>query len=359
MIGVRERNALQASKPSTLPEALTSGPLFTVVLDYLPPPGLDFARRAPAARFAFLDSRQRPFIEQELANADVIVCSELPSALARQARRARLIQVMGAGIDAIDLESLPEGCTVCNLYVHGTSIAEWVLMAMLSLSRRVAHHDAMLRRGEWPGAFDWENTHARDLRGSMVGVVGLGHIGRSVVSLCRAVGMAAIAVTRRPGEYAAESSSLQWLGSFDDLPRLLQQADFTVLCVALDRSTTNLIGAEELAQVGPDSFLINVSRGPVVNEEALYVALRERTIAGAALDVWYTYPRANTRQCRPSTQPFWNLENVILSPHVAGRTIDTLLGRWNTVLDQIQRLSAGAPLENMQFKKSGDGGSAL
>jgi phosphoglycerate dehydrogenase-like enzyme len=338
--------------------ALTSEPLRTVVLDYLPPPGLDLEGGAPAARFAFLDSRRSPFIEEQLASADVIVCSELSGAMARLARRARLIQVMGAGIDAIDLESLPGGCTVCNLHVHGTSIAEWVLMAMLSLSRRLGHYDAMLRRGEWPGAFDWENTHARDLRGSVVGVVGLGHIGQSVVSLCRAVGMRAIAVTRRPGEHAAESSSLEWLGSLDDLPRLLQQADFTVLCVALDRSTTGLIDAGELVQIGSDSFLINVSRGPVVNEKALYRALRERTIAGAALDVWYRYPPGNTGQCHPSTQPFWDLENIILSPHIAGRTIDTLLGRWNTVLDQIHRLSSGAALENVQFEKSSNGGSA-
>jgi phosphoglycerate dehydrogenase-like enzyme len=193
-------------------------------------------------------------------------------------------------------------------------------------------------------------TPERDLCDRTLGAIGLGHIGSHVVALARALGMRAVAVTRSPSPERAEQHGLEWLGGLDSLPRLLRESDFALVCVPLTPETTGLIGPRELELLGPDSYLLNVARGPVVDESALYVALREGTIAGAAIDVWYRYPREVGERTMPASFPFWELENVVMTPHSAGWSESTVRTRWQFVADQLVRLREGRPLENVLWR---------
>ena len=277
----------------------------------------------------------------DLGDADAVVSDQMSGEQLRAAPRLRLVQALSAGADRIDRSALPPGCALCNVYAHEDAIGEWVLMAMLALTHHLLPYDRALRSGDWLRGLPLE----RELRGRTVGAIGLGHIGKRVVELARAFGMEAIAVTRSPSPERA--AGLRWLGALDSLDRLLAEADFAVVSVPLTSDTEGLVGRPELDLLGGEGYLVNVARGAVVDERALYEALRDRRIAGAALDVWWQYPKRRGEVTQPSEFPFGELDNVVMTPHVSGRSVGTERGRTQFVVDQLVRLARGLPLENV------------
>jgi phosphoglycerate dehydrogenase-like enzyme len=255
------------------------------------------------------------------------------------------VQAYSAGADGIEPEALPSGCTFCNLYGHERAIAEWALMCMLVLSRHLLAYDRGLREGRWRRYDDDAIELERLLHGQVVGLVGFGHIGRETAELARAVGMQVAAVTRTPSP--ERGAGLRWLGGLDDLHRLLTEADFAVVTVPLASETAGLIGEAELDALGPSGHLLNPARGEVVDEEVLYRALRDGRIAGAAIDTWYRYPAEAGEEIAPSRFPFGELENVVLTPHVSGRSKTTREVRWAWLEAQLRRFGRGEPLENV------------
>jgi phosphoglycerate dehydrogenase-like enzyme len=276
----------------------------------------------------------------DVAGADAIVCNRLTAEDTRGAQRLRLVQALSAGADSIDRAALPEGCVLCNAYAHEDAIGEWTLMAMLALTRNLLAYDRALRHGEW-----LEPPLERELRGRTLGTIGYGHIARRVAELARAFGMEVVAVTRSPS--SGRGDGLRWLGGVDELGRLLEEADFALVAVPLAPETEGLLGRRELDLLGPDGYLVNVARGAVADESALYEALLERRIAGAALDVWWTYPDGSGGRAAPARLPFGELDNVVMTPHVSGRTEGTGEGRRRLVVEQLLRLDRGEPLANV------------
>jgi phosphoglycerate dehydrogenase-like enzyme len=214
-------------------------------------------------------------------------------------------------------------------------------MGVLALTRHLLVYDRGLRSGAWSRDLPIE----RELRGRTLGAIGLGHIGRRVVELGRAFGMEAVAVTRSPAPERAQG--LRWLGPFADLDRLFAEADVAVVCVPLAPETAGIVGARQLELLGPEGYLANVARGGIVQEQPLYEALREGRIAGAALDVWWQYPGSRKASAQPSELPFHELDNVVMTPHVSGRSEGTQSGRAQFVVEQLVRLAEGRPLENV------------
>ncbi len=280
-------------------------------------------------------------VAPRLGDADVLISPRFTPEMAGAAKNLRLIQTIGAGTDEIDFQTVPAGATVCNVYGHETAIAEYVLMTMLALDRDLLGLDRRLRRGDWG-----DRSPQRELRRRTLGLVGLGAIGTEVARYAARLGMRAIAVTRSPDPDRAERLGLAFLGGLADLRRVLSDADFVVVAVPLNAATLGMIGERELGAMKPTAYLINVARGRIVDEGALYQALRGRRIAGAAIDVWYRYPARN--ECRsPSDQPFHELENVIMTPHIAGWTEGTVRHRWNAIGENLRRLACGEPLLNV------------
>jgi phosphoglycerate dehydrogenase-like enzyme len=229
-------------------------------------------------------------LTDDVAEADAVVCGRLRPADTARATRLRLVQSLSAGADGIDRTALPPGCTLCNVYEHEVAIGEWCLGAMLALAHRLREFDADLRRGEWHRDEEGGDYLVPELlHGRTVGTIGYGHIARRVHELAAAVGMQTRHVRRGAGA--------------DELDELLRASDWLVVACPLTDETRGLVGARELDQLGPDGWLVNPARGPVVDERALYEALRDRRIAGAAIDTWYRYPRPESeRAARPSSR---------------------------------------------------------
>jgi phosphoglycerate dehydrogenase-like enzyme len=283
----------------------------------------------------------------EIAEVEVFIGARMSEAVAAAATKLRLVQVAGAGYDGIPIHALPDTVAVANTFHHGKSIAEHVLMCTLMLSRQVMATDRALRTGRWDNvAVQPDRPLAETLSGKRIGIIGLGEIGTEVARLCGALGMRVRAVRRNPATPLPADVHVDWVRGADDLPMLLADADFVVVTTPLTPGTTGLIGPAELAAMGPDTALINVARGPVVAEDALYEALRERRIRAAALDVWWAAPPAP-----PSRLPFGELDNVIMTPHNSGHTRETFEERAREIAANIVRLERGEPLTNLLTRR--------
>ena len=217
----------------------------------------------------------------------------------RSGPQLRIVANYGVGVDNVDLEAARER----NIVVANTpdvltdAVAELTIALTLALLRRVAEGDRFLRRqARW--SFSLEFMLGESLRGKTFGVVGAGRIGRAAASLAEAFGARAI-----------------FAGRGDDLGELLETADVVSLHCPLTPDTRHLIDAAALARMQPTSVLVNTARGPIVDEAALVKALRDGTIAGAALDVYEHEPEVS--------KELLELENVVLTPHVASATADT------------------------------------
>ena len=282
-----------------------------------------------------------------LAEAEVLVGGGLSAADAAAAPRLRLVQAPGAGYEGIALDALDGGVVVANTFHHGRSIAEHVVLVTLALTRRLRESDRELRAGRWLSPRYAPDFRRPDtLRGRTAGLIGLGEIGSEVVRLLTAFDMRCVAVRRDAGRRPAADVDLAWWGGVDRLPDLCAEADLIVVTAPLTAETTGLVGPKEFAAMKPDALLVNVARGPVVDEKALYDALAEHRIGGAALDVWWHYPDA-TGAGEPSTQPFADLDNVVLTPHTSGVTTETFRRRVADIAANITRLVEGQPLENV------------
>jgi phosphoglycerate dehydrogenase-like enzyme len=291
---------------------------------------------------ALPDDADRATLAAALADADALFTHHFDGE-SPPAPNLRLLQVPGAGYDAIDLAALPKGCTVCNVHEHETGIAEYVLLGMLEWVIGMAAMDRRLRQRDWIGsAVKGGNFHG-ELAGKTLGIVGFGHIGREVARRARAFGVTVGAITRtpRPSELA------DWVAPMSALEARLPECDFLLIACPLNAETRGLIDRRRLGLMKNSAVLINVARGEVVAEDALYEALRDRVIAGAVIDTWYVYPAAGEPDPYPSRRPFHELPNVIMTPHASGWT-DKLLGRrWQVMADNLERLAAGQELRNV------------
>jgi phosphoglycerate dehydrogenase-like enzyme len=284
-------------------------------------------------------------LEDLLVEADVVVCSDLTADVLQRAKHLKLVQVLGIGYDGVDTSALPAGCVLSNVGGHERAMAEWVAMAMLALTRGLVTYDRDFRLREWHEAYRFEGEPPRQINEMTVGIIGAGGVGRAVARLSKALGLRVIGVTRYPDRSRQED--MERLQGLPSLSTLMSEADFAVVALALSPETRRIIGANELNALGPGGYLINVARGPIVDEEALYTALRTGSIAGAALDVWYSYPAMGRADEAGSRFAFGELNNVIMTPHISGFSQQSFEYRWRFIAEQIKAVEAGDQLRNI------------
>ena len=211
---------------------------------------------------------------------------------------------------------------VHNLHYNARATAEMAVTLMLSAAKFVVPIDRALRRGDWSVRYGGDRSI--ELSGKRALILGYGAIGRRVAAACCGLGMEVAAIRRNPvtSSHPGESAEVHPPSS---LPAQLRIADVLIVTLPLTPETEGLIGAEQLALLGERAILVNVGRGPIVDEEALFRALQSGRLYAAGLDVWYRYPRDETarKNTPPSKFPFWDLENVVLSPHRAGDNSET------------------------------------
>jgi phosphoglycerate dehydrogenase-like enzyme len=286
-------------------------------------------------------------IVSRLSDVDVLVTMAFTQEMGRAAGRLKLVQVPGAGLDRIDRAAIPAAAWLANAYGHETGIAEYVIGAMLAWTRDFNRLDAALRRGSWesqwavgvPPPPAWP-----ELAGKTLGILGYGRIGQALARRARAFDMEVCAIRR--DVTGSGTDGLAFLGGPDALEEVLRRADYLAITLSLTAATRGLLGERELRLMKPTAVLINVSRAEIVGEDALYRALSQKTIAGAALDVWYRYP-TGAGPTSPACQPFHELPNVLMTPHVSGWTEGMLAARANVIAENIQRVARGEPPVNL------------
>jgi phosphoglycerate dehydrogenase-like enzyme len=274
-----------------------------------------------------------------LPGIDVLVTMGLTAEMAGAATRLKLVQVPGAGIDRVEQSAMPVGALLANTYGHETGIAEYVIGAILALTREFARLDDALRRGDWQSQWAVDTAPPPvwpELAGRTIGILGYGRIGQQIARRARAFDMHVCAIRRDVGQSTEDDLIL--LGGPDILDKVLERSDYVVVSMPAAPQTIGWIGEAQLSMMRPSAFLINVGRAEIVDEGALFSALSRRSIAGAALDVWYRYPR-EPGPVFPATRPFHELPNVLMTPHVSGWTDGMLGARAKLIAENIRRIA--------------------
>jgi len=248
------------------------------------------------------------------------------------APKLKLIQQFGVGLEGVDIEAAKElGIYVANVPgANAISVAEHAIFLMLALARKFNYALKSFQEGKIGEPAGYE------LYGKTLGIIGLGRTGTELAKRAKALGMRVVAIKKNPDPKLAKRLGLDFLGGPKDLDLVLRRADFISIHVSLTSETRNLIGERELRLMKKIAFLINTARGPVVNREALYKALKERWIAGAALDVFWEEPP-------DPNDPLFNLDNIIVTPHIAGVTYEACERIAKEVAENIKRVLKGLP----------------
>jgi len=278
------------------------------------------------------------------ADADILVSNhwrpDYPPA-----PKVRLVQSVATGVDLFDLAALPPGAAVCNSFGHETAIAEYVIMTWLALHHRLFQISGEFReRSSWRTSWVESGAPHGEVRGSTLGIVGYGRVGREVARRAAPFGVRILAANRTPRD---PDPGVERVFPLAQLDAMLPECDTVALCTALGPETTGLIDARRLALMKPTAFLINIARGQVIDEDAVFAVLRDGGIGGAALDVWWQYPTAAEPSRRGSRHPFHELPNVIVTPHNSGWTRGMVRRRWDEIAENIRRFVAGGPLINV------------
>ena len=284
-------------------------------------------------RIAVVDEDDDAAFAREMADADVLlhVLKPVTAAMINGAPALRLIQKIGVGVNTIDLDAArARGIAVANMPgTNSRAVAELALLLMMAALRRLGELHAATRDGRgWaldPDLYD----RVGEIGGRTIGLVGFGSVPRILAPVLTALGARVVYTARRP----QSDAGLEWLS----LPALLAVSDVVSLHVPQTPETAGMIGADALAGMKPGAVLVNTARGGLIDERALYEALTSGRLAAAGLDVFVEEPAR-------ATNPLFSLPNVVVSPHVAWLTPETLSRSLGIAVENCRRLNAGEAL---------------
>jgi phosphoglycerate dehydrogenase-like enzyme len=311
-----------------------------------PPPWFVQKVRTEFPEIEIVYSAKKRDDEPALRDADVMIGWSLSPEQFRTAKSLCWIYSITAAVDQFLYPALISSeIAISNAgSVHGPVVAEHAIAMLLALAKRLPLAVRYQQRRKWAMEEIWnEQPRPREVRGSSAAVVGLGSIGAEAAAMAAALKMHVIGVREHPER---GTSGAHEVLSYDALDVAIARADFVVLAAPLTERTRHMIDARRLRFFKPTAFLINVSRGALVDEAALVKALRERRIAGAALDVFEEEPLSRW-------SPFWKMPQVLITPHTAFLTEHVWQRHYEVFTANLKRYLAGQPLENLVDKKRG------
>ncbi len=307
-------------------------------------PKLQMLRRLPKSTRVVIGNRLEDF-EQVAPFAEVIFCwfgtRELLKKIWRIASRIRWVHSLTAGLDSVLFPALMESPVPLtnSRGAFSQSLGEFTIAALLFFAKDFRR---MLRN---QAAGVWEPFDVEEVRRQTLGIVGYGDIGRAIAERAKGLGMYVLALRRRP-ELFRSDPFVDELVPLEKKLDLMRRSDYVAVCAPLTEETRGMIGDPEFQAMKNTAVILNIGRGPVIDEVAMTRALEDKRIRGAALDVFDVEPL-------PAGHPFFKMENVLLSPHCADHTPGWLEDAVEIFLDNFERFQNGAPLRNLVDKKLG------
>jgi phosphoglycerate dehydrogenase-like enzyme len=256
-----------------------------------------------------------------------------PRAVIEKLPDLKLLITTGMRNASIDTAAAKERrVTVCGTPAVGNPTSGIAIGLMLELTRRIGYENARMKAG-----VPWQSTIGMDLDGLTLGVLGLGKLGQRTARIAKAFGMKVIAWSQNLTPEKCKEAGVDYVSKED----LFRQADFVTIHVVLSQRSRGLVGAKEFALMKPSAYIINTSRGPIVDEAAMLAALREKKIAGAGLDVFDIEPL-------PTDHPLRKLDNVVLTPHLGYVSMQNYQAYFAGVVDDIRGFLDGKPVRVME-----------
>ena len=295
-------------------------------------------------------------IDKEIIDTDIFLGGHIPAEQIKLAEKLKLIQFYYSGVDSLDFDFLRQHgiITVCNTHANNHAVSELAWALLLAAAKKVLTRDKALRAGVWMRGYIEEQMNV-ELYNKTLGVIGLGSIGSEIGRVGKAFGMKVIGTKRDPSHLPENLSSIDRIYKPDRTAYVCTEADYTIVAVPLTPKTRGLINREILTKM-KGKILVNVSRGAVVDEEALYRSLTEGILAGAGLDTWYNYPHRYgdlTEHVFPSDFPFQELSNVVLSPHIGGFSVESHMLNTKEAVKNAARFIKGEKPHNIVDFKTG------
>jgi len=285
-------------------------------------------------------------VDVEIPDTDIAITWSIKPEQVKAAKKLRWIHSPAAAVHTLIIPEIVNSEIVItnSREVHGPVVAEHVIALIFALAKKIPDAVRLQQKHEWGQQRLWDELpRVREVAGATLGLIGLGAIGRAVAKNAKALGMRVIAAREHPEKGSEGSDAVYGPSQIDEVFR---QADYVVLAAPMTESTTAIASAKRLALMKPDACLINVGRGPLVDEPALATALQEKKIGGAALDVFPKEPLA-------PESPLWDLPNLLITPHTAALT-DKIWERHYTLFSEnLRRYLGGQPLLGVVDKRKG------
>jgi phosphoglycerate dehydrogenase-like enzyme len=251
-------------------------------------------------------------------DVDVVAANRVSREFIEAAPNLRMIQTFTAGVENIDHSAVKErrNIILCNSHINAIEVAEYAITLLLTVAKNIIPNDRELRKGDWVYAFGGPRPNV-EIRHKTCFILGLGNIGVEIAKRLRSFDVTLYAATR--SGVSRQSDLVDRLVKIDEARSLIEDSDFIILSLPLTPESQGLVDDTFISWMKPSSILVNISRGPIINEKALFSALKENRIRGAGLDVWWRYPPTwGGKGIPPSDMPFQELDNVVVSPHRAG-----------------------------------------
>jgi phosphoglycerate dehydrogenase-like enzyme len=283
-----------------------------------------------------------------LHDAEIVCSYFIPPDWRTLAPNLRWLQFPGAGVDSLAKTGMLDtdsGVIVTTAAgIHAETISEYVFGSMLMFNWNWPQMVRLQDQHIWAKSATWYHLGGHELAGQTLGIIGLGHIGRRIAQLGHAFGMRVLGTRRSNASSGEQELGVDQAYQPEQLHELLPQCDYIVISVPLTRETEKLIGEAELRIMRKNTYIVNIARGRVVDEQALKRALREGWIAGAGLDVTEEEPL-------PSDSPLYSMRNVILTPHISGNSVHYDARLAALFADNLKRYRSGQQLQN-QYEPS-------
>ncbi len=313
-----------------------------------------YPREVDAAAWQVLESHLSPKVKfiigtdlPDPADYDVLITGRPSEAQLTASPNLRAVLVPWAGVplETAEMMKAYPHISVHNLHHNAVTTAESALTLLFAAAKQVVPIDRRFRQHDWRPRY--APNPAVMLHGKTILILGYGHIGQHIGKVCAAMGMQVIA-TRRSLKALEESDPWAAVYPASELHSLLPQANVLVVTLPLTDETTGLIGEAELALLPQNAIVVNVGRGPIIEQGALYQAVKSGHLHSAGLDVWYNYPtdEASRAHTPPADYPFHELENVVMSPHRGGGASDVEILRMQHLAEVLNKAAQGEDMPN-------------